>query len=197
MVLSAAVAAKNQLTRALSEGTVTQGFTKSNDSFNTLFYFLSKEIFAQIFFIVFVRIFFCGYSFKIFLRGFSFEYSFADFLANILSEYVFADFLSIMVMRYHIKIQMTGVLADGTITQGFSKSNESFNTLAFFLAKRIFVQIFFVDFLLNILSRIFFQIFIHGFSFSDFLSRIFFQIFFRGYSFKYGYAGPYKKSVDG
>ena len=41
-----------------------QGFTKSNKSFKTLFYFSSKEIFAQIFFDFF----------RIFFRGFSFEY---------------------------------------------------------------------------------------------------------------------------
>ena len=68
-----------------------------NKSFKDLVSFLSKEFFAQIFFVDIFRVFF-----PIFFRGFSFGYAFADFLSN-------------MVMRDHIKNQLTGVLSDGTV----------------------------------------------------------------------------------
>ena len=41
-----------------------------------------------------------------------------------------------MVMQNHIKNQLTGVLSDGTVSQSFTKSNESFNTLVYFLSMR-------------------------------------------------------------
>ena len=143
---------------------------------------------------------------RIFFRGFSFQYSFADFLSNMVMqdhvkiswrwcfltelllkgdfhsfEYSFADLLSNMVKWDHIKDQLTGILSDGTVTQGFNKSNERFNTLVYFLSEEIFTQIFFVSFLLNILSRIFLRIFFRRFR-SNILLRIFFEIFFRIFS---------------
>ena len=121
-------------------------------------HFFSQRIFSLkyslwIFFRIFLRRFSFDYSFtdypsnivsriffRIFFCGFSFKYCFADFLSNILSrikffrgfsfEYSFSDILSNLVMRDHIKNQLTGVLSDGTDTQGFTKSNES---LVYFL----------------------------------------------------------------
>ena len=121
---------------------------------------------------------------------FFWQYSFADFLSNMVMqdhvkiswrwcfltelllkgdfhsfEYSFADLLSNMVKWDHIKDQLTWVLSDGTVTQGFIKSNESFNTLVFFHSKENSAQIFlnrvsvkysFANFLSNILLRIFF-----------------------------------------
>ena len=62
-------------------------------------------------------------------------------------------------------------------------------------SKEIFAQTFFADFPSHILLRIFFWIFLRGFSFEYFLadflsnifSRIFFRIIFRGFSFEYSF----------
>ena len=136
----------------------------------------------------FFRIFFRGtilsrIFFLIFFRGFSSKYSFSDLISN-------------MVVLDHKKTQLTGVLSDGTVTHGFTKSNESLNTLLYFLSKEVFSQIFFVDFLSNILSRVLFRILFRVFSFKyyfayflsnilslfsfEYSSLIFFQIWLHG-----------------
>ena len=106
-------------------------------------------------------IFLRGFSFEYFL-GISVEYSFAEFLSNIL----LLLFLLNMVMRDHVKKSVDG--------SAFWRNCYS---------KEIFAQTFFMDFLSNTLSRIFFPIFFRGFSFqyyfSDFLSNIPLKIFFQ------------------
>ena len=61
-----------------------------------------------------------------------------------------------------------------------------------YYSKEIFAKTFIVDFLSNILSLIFFLIFLSWFSLADFLSnilsRIFFRILFRGFSCEYSFA---------
>ena len=93
-------------------------------SFDYSFAYFLSNILLRVFF----RIFFCGFSivylarifFGIFFRAWTFF------------RIIFTDFLSNLVMRDHIKNQLTVVLSDGTVTQGFIKSNESFNTFVFF-----------------------------------------------------------------
>ena len=104
-----------------------------------------------------------------------------------------------MVMQNHIKNQFTGVLSDGTVSQSFTKSNESFNTLVYFLSmRRIWRNIseksmgsfaskppckLSPSFSLEIVSQIFSQK-----RFSLKCSKwIFFCIFFRGFSFEYSF----------
>ena len=71
--------------------------------FNTFVYFLSKEIFAKIFFVDFLSSIFSRIFFRVFFRGFSFECSLADFLSNILLRV----FFQIMIYRT-IKISIDG-----------------------------------------------------------------------------------------
>ena len=116
---------KNQLMVVLSDGTATQSFFKSNE---TLIFFLSKEIFAQILFVDFLPKILSSFSleysfsdihsnilsrifFRIFFRGVSFEYSFVDFLKAIFFrglfvEYTFANFPSKENPRKKIQVRI-------------------------------------------------------------------------------------------
>ena len=114
------------------------------------------------------------------LCGFSFEYSPADFLSNTLLriffriffhgfsfKYSFTDWLSNMVMRDHMKkISWRGFFLTELFPRALLKVMKAFNTFVYFLPKEIFAQIFSVDFLLNILPRIFFQILFSSLSLS-------------------------------
>ena len=130
---------KDQLTWVLSDGTVTQGFNKSNESPYPFLFSFRGDFHSNI-----LREFSFEFSFAHFPSNFlsqvSFKYSFADFLSNILShifEYSFADFLSNIVSMIFFRIFL----------RGFS------------------FEYFYADFLSNILSRIFFRIIFRGFSF--------------------------------
>ena len=132
---------QNQFTGVRSDGTVTQGFTKSNSIAD----FLSRILFL------------------IFFRRFSFEYSFADFLSKmVMQDHIF--FLTELLPKALLKAIKANTLLSIFSYRRFSLK---YSLRIFF---RIFFRGFsfkyyFADFLSNFLLRIFFQILFRGFSF--------------------------------
>ena len=88
---------------------------------------------------------------------------FSKFLSNILSRNFcrisFTDFLSNMVMRDHVKNQLTVVLSEGTVTQRRFSLKHSLWIFFRILFRGLSFQYSFADFLSNIFSRIFCRIF--------------------------------------